>query len=133
MSLIVDASIAVKWFADEVGSAEARALGTSGDALVAPDLVIAELGSALWKKCRLGAIARMQAMRAMEQAPEHFDALFEQAELRSQALELALDLNHPIYDCFYLALALRENAPVVTADARLRAAAEKARVAARMI
>jgi predicted nucleic acid-binding protein len=133
MSLIVDASVAVKWFTDEVGSAAARALGNSGDALIAPSLVIAELGNALWKKCRLGATARTQAIRAIEQAPEHFEALFEQAELRARALELALDLNHPIYDCFYLALALRENAPLVTADARLREAAQRAGAEVRMI
>jgi predicted nucleic acid-binding protein len=40
-------------------------------------------------------------------------------------MELALLQDHPIYDCFYLALAEREHLPIVTADGRLLAAARK--------
>ncbi len=29
-----------------------------------------------------------------------------------------MDLDHPVYDCFYLALAIQEQYPVITADAR---------------
>ncbi len=32
---------------------------------------------------------------------------------------MAVDLRHPVYDCFYLALAEAEEAPLVTADRRL--------------
>jgi predicted nucleic acid-binding protein len=46
-------------------------------------------------------------------------------ELRLRALELALELNHPIYDCFYLALAERERCPLVSADKKLLGAAKK--------
>lgn len=31
---------------------------------------------------------------------------------------LAADLDHPVYDCMYLALALQEQRPVVTGDRR---------------
>lgn len=37
------------------------------------------------------------------------------------ALQLAIDLNHPIYDCLYLALAIRLDTHVVTADRRFAA------------
>ena len=39
-------------------------------------------------------------------------------ELAASAARLAIDLEHPVYDCFYLALAVREQYPVVTADRR---------------
>jgi predicted nucleic acid-binding protein len=39
--------------------------------------------------------------------------------LAQQALELARTLDHPTYDCLYVALALREEATLVTADRRL--------------
>jgi predicted nucleic acid-binding protein len=45
-------------------------------------------------------------------------------ELRVRAFTLAFDLKHPIYDCFYLALAERERCPLITADSRLIAAAK---------
>jgi predicted nucleic acid-binding protein len=38
--------------------------------------------------------------------------------LATSAGRLATDLDHPIYDCFYLALAVQEQLPVVTADQR---------------
>ena len=38
-------------------------------------------------------------------------------------MRMALDLNHPIFDCFYLAAALRNDTKLVTADRRLLAKA----------
>ncbi len=38
--------------------------------------------------------------------------------LAASSARLASDLGHPVYDCFYLALAIHENYPVVTADTR---------------
>ena len=39
--------------------------------------------------------------------------------LQDQALDLALRSGHPVYDCFYVALAMREAVPLLTADRRL--------------
>jgi hypothetical protein len=48
--IVLDASVTVKWFASEPGSAEARSLVYSGNELVAPELLQAEVASALVKK-----------------------------------------------------------------------------------
>lgn len=39
-------------------------------------------------------------------------------QLAASATRLAVDLDHPVYDCFYLAIAVQEQYPVVTADLR---------------
>lgn len=39
-------------------------------------------------------------------------------QLMAAAARLANDLDHPVYDCMYLALALQEQRPVITADRR---------------
>ena len=39
--------------------------------------------------------------------------------LRDQALDLALRRDHPVYDRFYAALAMREAAPLLNAGRRL--------------
>jgi predicted nucleic acid-binding protein len=44
---------------------------------------------------------------------------------RPAALTLAVDLDHPAYDCTYLALALDRAAFVVTADRRFAASVRK--------
>ena len=50
--VVVDASVAVKWFIPEALSSEARGLLAPEYELLAPDLLWVELGNALWKKHR---------------------------------------------------------------------------------
>ncbi len=114
---VVDASVAIKWIVDEADSDRADLL--QGTDMVAPALLRIEAANVL------GAIAGRQALsegRAIElflllqTAPvvivDH-DELLER-----HALELALALRHPIYDCIYLALAERLDRRLVTADRR---------------
>ncbi len=58
------------------------------------------------------------------QLPRLFEVLTSLHRLADSAAELCIILNHPVYDCFYLALARSEGAPLVTADKRLAAAAK---------
>lgn len=122
MTLVVDASVAALWALDQEGSPRALALRTEGG-LIAPSLIAAEIGSAIWKAVRRGAVAPADALIAIEAVLLPFEALIATEELRVRALALAIELKHPIYDCFYLALAERERCPLITADSRLLAAA----------
>jgi predicted nucleic acid-binding protein len=121
---VIDASVAVKWFVEQDGADEARALGGPSAVLIAPDLVLAEIASALWKYVRAAMIAEDAAKTALARAPSAFSWLVPLEELLASAFELSLAMRHPIYDCFYLALARQENAPLITADKRLAAAAK---------
>jgi predicted nucleic acid-binding protein len=134
MNLIVDASVAVKWFSEEPGSKRAESLLASDDNnLIAPDLILAEIGNALRKKAAKKLLTPRQALDAVRHAPKFFDRLFPLAEMATRATEIALDLRHPIYDCFYLALAEREQMELVTDDKKLIAVAKKARVKVRAL
>ena len=125
MSLIVDASVAVKWVSDERDSLTARALYLEETDWIAPSLVLAEVGNALWNKCRRGLVREGQVHDAMLMLPMFLAGIFEVEEFAPRAAQLALRLDHPIYDCFYLALAEREAAPIVSADRKLLAAAAR--------
>jgi len=120
MTMVIDASVAALWVLPQPGSERAAAL-RSQDRLIAPTLVAAEIGSALWKAARRGDLSGADALVALDIALRHFDALVPLEEQRARALELAIELQHPIYDCFYLALAEGEKCPLVSADARLLA------------
>ena len=50
MTIVVDASIAVKWVIPEVLSAQAESLRGRAGRLLAPDLLLPEAANALWKK-----------------------------------------------------------------------------------
>jgi predicted nucleic acid-binding protein len=119
MSLIVDASVAVKWFAEEPQSQKAEAVLGGPEDLHAPDLILAELGNALRKKVHLGLVTSEQALDALRRAPTFFARIHPLLDLATRATEIAIDIEHPIYDCFYLALAERERLPMVSADRRL--------------
>lgn len=54
-------------------------------------------------------------------------------ELSGRASELASLLDHPAYDCFYLALAEQRRAPVVTADRRFVAKTHGSRWAGQVV
>jgi predicted nucleic acid-binding protein len=115
----VDASVAVKWLVTEAFSDEAARLLDENLTLIAPEVLFAEATNALWAMCRRGDIGRTdfaQAVEVLKTAPLAFPASMRQ--LAPAAARLAVDLDHPAYDCFYLALAVQEQYTVVTADRR---------------
>lgn len=116
--LVVDASIAIKWVIDESGSNLAIAL-RAGARFVAPDLLNAELGNILYKKVVRGEVQPDDAeMLAILLTRIDID-LRPTKSLLPAAVRLAVKIEHPTYDCFYLALALSEGCQFVTADAKL--------------
>lgn len=119
MTLVVDASVAAQWVLPEPQSDRANALRLTGESIIAPDLVFAEIGNAVWKRAVQGEIPVT--------ATGLFTTLVPMAELAARATEIAIALKHPIYDCFYLALAERERAPMISADKRLLAVAKQAK------
>lgn len=117
-AVVVDASVAVKWIVDEDGSDAAAAL-LDGRPIHAPDLLYVETANALWAIHRRGAIPRdavREGVAWLRAAPilRHADA----PGLAARAAAIALDLDHPVYDCLYLAVAIDAGLPLVTADRR---------------
>ncbi len=119
MRLVVDASVAVKWVLPEQHGAAALRLATAAFRLAAPELLWVEVASALRKRLRRGDLSlaafrdSLGDMEAWNVAPEAIRPLLR------PAADLALHLDHGVYDCLYLALAERERCQLVTADCRL--------------
>jgi predicted nucleic acid-binding protein len=120
--LVLDASVPVKWFVPEEGSDQAAVLLNGAKKLFAPSLIRVEVAAALTRKVRIGEVPasiirphcaawpRMLDERIIELSPDEQDY--------PKAFELAFELKHPFQDCLYLSLALRLDAPLVTADRR---------------
>ena len=118
MRLIVDASVAVKWLVQEEDSALANNLMDDRHEMLAPSFMALEAGNTLLKKVRRGAFNQSQALRLSQQIFASPVEWIDTAALTPEAIRLALELNHPVYDCIYLALARQTDALVVTADSR---------------
>ena len=118
MRFVVDASVAVKWLVEEPGSDAAQELAASGEDLHAPRLMASEVANALWRKARMAQIQRADAGAALDWAPDMPVRWHEDETVSADAVRLALGLDHPVYDCVYLALAHRIGAVVLTANRR---------------
>jgi predicted nucleic acid-binding protein len=127
VTLVVDASVAAQGVLPEARSDAANALRLTREPLIAPDLAYAEIGNAVWKRAMQGELSAQEATEALEAAAGAYTSLIPVAELAIRATEIAIQLKHPIYDCFYLALAERERAPLISADKRLLAASKRAK------
>ena len=77
-----------------------------------------EVANALWRKTQVGEIERRAAGALLASVPDMPVRWGADEFVSADAVRLALALDHPVYDCMYLALAHRIGAPVVTADLR---------------
>jgi predicted nucleic acid-binding protein len=128
--IVIDASLAVKWYLDEVWADEAEALliEYEGD-IVVPDVFISEVIGALVRRANMDKAMRSDSAAATAR----FQTLFDTGSITAirslppavvRAATLAIDLGHPLKDCIYLALAMELECDLVTCDARF---AEKAK------
>lgn len=115
--IVVDASVAVRWYAEDSWTEPANALAEH-DLLPAPDLIICELSNALWKIARVDGVSDVLVADALKRLPGIID-LVSVTQLAPRAFAIARVLNHATYDCFYLALSETLQAPLVTLDHKL--------------
>lgn len=124
MRVVVDASVAVKWYTPEAGYEQSDALYGVVDGFVAPELIVTEVTNVAWLKVRRGEISveagRLMARSISSGTPQLRSA----GALSARALDMGLALGHPVYDCFYVACAEAEGLPLVTADQRFLRALE---------
>lgn len=117
--MIVDASVALKWFLDEPMQAEARVLIARED-LKAPDIIVAEILNGFRKAIRDRRITLPLAHEAIGKIDLAIPTIIPSILVAEQALEISIDLKHHINDCIYLAQAIEMDAQMVTADAAFR-------------
>jgi len=120
MKLVVDASVAMKWFVREDFHEHAVSLleRHAGD-LEAPDFLVAEIANVAWKKSVRGELTTAQARIIPVETDEYIGIFHPSTDLVHRALDIAITLNHPVYDCLYLACAEAVEGVLVTADERL--------------
>jgi predicted nucleic acid-binding protein len=116
-TLVIDASIAVKWVVEEPGTPQALALRQRAK-LIAPELLVAECANILWKKVQRDELLKDEALLAARLLQGAEIELLPTRSSLEAATRLAIELDHPAYDCLYLALAIVRDCPLVTADER---------------
>jgi predicted nucleic acid-binding protein len=120
VDVVVDASVAVKWFVPEDHSADALRLLAESFRRHVPVLLQTEVAQTLWKKVyqrsEIDAADARSVLRALHLTPLDVHAI---KPLLEPAFEIALATGRTVYDSVYLALAVAVGCKLVTADRKL--------------
>jgi len=119
---VVDAGVVVKWFVPEIHSESARRLLTLPHEYFAPDWLFAETANTIWKKIRRGELEPGQGQRLVADIGGIAVETISCRALAEDAHALANATGRTVYDALYVALAVRLDTRLITADDRLEAA-----------
>jgi predicted nucleic acid-binding protein len=118
-TVVVDSSVALKWFVPEVHSDRAASLLGTSIQLAAPDLLYPEAGNIVWKKVGRGELQPDEGREVIAGLRRVPIAIASSSVLLEAALEIALAHQRTVYDSLYVSLAVARDCDFVTADERL--------------
>jgi predicted nucleic acid-binding protein len=125
MRLVLDASAAVEVVLARGKARQFEHLLEEADQVLAPDLIVSEVVNTFWKYHHIQNLSLITCDQAIEFAIGLPDVLVPCKELYREAFLLARTARLPAYDMFYLALARREDAGLLTTDRALGREAER--------
>jgi predicted nucleic acid-binding protein len=123
--LVVDSSVVLKWLLAEPDAAASISLRRHYY-LIAPELLLLECANTFWKRVRRKQLSADEALLLVDAISQ---AGIEVVSMQSEAraiTDLALELDHPAYDCAYIVLAQIRRCRFATADTRLVTAVGRA-------
>ena len=120
-NIVIDANVAAALLLDLAYSTAAREAIGSARSITAPDVIVHEFTNVLWKLITSEKITSSFARQALVGLDVLVSDFVAGRVIAGEALRIATEIRHPVYDCFYLALALDRDAPLLTADRRFAA------------
>ena len=125
MRLVLDASAALEIVLQRSRAGDFMRAIQGADAVMSPELLIPEVVNAIWKYHQFDSLDLNTCNQALELAIGLTDDLVSCKDLWREAFLLARKNRRPAYDMFYIALARREGAALLTMDRALRKEAER--------
>jgi len=120
VKVVLDASAALEIVGERARSKLFLEEIDRSDAVIAPDLFVPEVVNAVWKHHHFQALSVTAASQQIDVAIELVDEIVASMELFHEAFLLARTAKRPAYDMFYLALARRQDAILLTSDSSLK-------------
>ena len=116
MIAVLDASAAVEVLLQRRKAEALSGLLAEAEWVLAPTLYVAELTNVFWKYHRYNSLPQETCETALAHGLELPDTLARDAELQREAFAMACRCSAPAYDMFYLVLARRNAATLLTID-----------------
>jgi len=127
VKVVLDANCAIEIALNKPEGDRLKAMLDKSEQVLAPDLLIPEFVNALWKYHQFNQLSLSVCDQAMELLPVLVETFVPSRELYHEAFALTrAQQSRAAYDMFYLALARRENAVLLTLDATLKKEGKRA-------
>ena len=127
MRVVLDANAAVEVALEGKSAERLSAMLSQSEEVIAPELLVPEIVNAVWKYHQFAEFDLGKCEKLIELAVGLVDRLISHRELYREAFALSrAQKSRAAYDMFYLALALRENAVLLTLDGTLKKEAKRA-------
>ena len=121
----MDTSAAIEFVLNKENSSALGNLFTEADWILAPTLYCSEITNVLWKYVEFNNVSIAECEHALSKALELPDEYIADRELAQEAFSMACFTKNPSYDMFFLILARRNSAMLVTMDNKLKKLAKK--------
>jgi len=120
MILVLDVSAAIDVLLSKGKYKAYRKELEDADAVIAPELFVAEIANAAWKYRQVADFTHEDCIRLTETGINLIDSFIPLSDIWKESLREALNNGHPVYDCLYVVCARRNDGILLTKDKRLR-------------
>ena len=125
MKLVLDVNGAYGVVTKNPKSEAIRAQLEKADQVFAPELFFSEAASAAWKYHKIKGVPYQDCLTLGSSSIDLVDVFFPAELLWQEALKIACDQGHSVYDCMYLVVAQQNDAKLASLDNKLLSLAEK--------
>ncbi len=125
MIVVIDTSAAAEIVMQREHAREYAGHIEDADWVIAPTLYISEINNVFWKYHRFEDMPILDCESYIRNAVEIPDEYISEKELYMEAFALGCNARMPVYDMFFLVLARRHNAWLLTLDRKLKETAAK--------
>lgn len=126
--LVLDCSAAVSIVMNNKEGRAMMGLMEKDEKVISSPLFIAEMDSALGKYVQAGLISLDLAHSYLTNSIELIDEFIDMQDICIEALDESIRNNHSSYDMFYLVIARRNGATLLTLDKKLESLARKLKI-----
>lgn len=119
MIVVLDVSAAIEIVLQKEKKEIFNSIYKKGTWIIAPDLFIAEITNVLWKYHKAKVISHEDCIQYVQDGIDMIDDFIDARELWKESLAEGIKNNHSIYDMYYLVLARRNDAILITDDGPL--------------
>ena len=127
MRVVLDANAAVEVALEGKAAGPLSAMLSQSEEVIAPELLVPEVVNAVWKYHQFAEFDLGKCEKILELAVGLVDRLISHREIYREAFALSrAQKTRTAYDMFYLALARREDAVLLTLDGTLKKEARRA-------